>query len=160
MFLLWHASPKLIRFLETTEVVCSDEIVEASYTSSAGTYVTILYRSWHSCKRTHKCAGRPPDLRVDQGTQRRWVKLRTKGSHFVEVTSVLCSKHSTRITSLSFYFKNKEPETQQVQKTCIASVGSNMHLGTSQVHSQIQFWPPLEAFLKAHDRWRILYKWL
>ena len=36
--------------------------------------------------------------------------MRTKGSHFVEVTSVLCSKHSTRITSLSFYFKNKEPE--------------------------------------------------
>ena len=155
------ASPKLIRFLETTELVCSDEIVEASYTSSTGTYVTILYRSWHSCKGTHKSAVKPSDLRVDQGTQRRRGQVEDKrltfcGSHIC----ALCSKHSTRITSLSFYFKDKEPETQQVQKTCIASVGSNTCLVTSQVRSQIQFWPQLEAFLKAHDRWRILYKWL
>lgn len=37
-FFLWQTwlmqpgSPKLIKFLETTELVCSDEIVEASYT--------------------------------------------------------------------------------------------------------------------------------
>ena len=127
--------------------------------SSTETYVTISYRSWHSCKGTHKIAVRPPDERVGQGTQRRWVQVEEKrltfcGSHIC----ALCSKHSTCIISFSLYFKDKERETQQVKKTCLASVGSNMSLVTSQVHSQIQFWPQLEAFLKAHDGWRVLYK--
>ena len=127
--------------------------------SSTETYVTILYRSWHSCKGTHKIAVRPPDERVGQGTQRRWGQVEEErltfcGSHIC----ALCSKHSTCIISFSSYFKDKECETQKTKKTCLASVGSHMSRVTSQVHSQIQFWPQLEAFLKAHDGWRVLYK--
>lgn len=71
------------------------------------------------------------------------VKLRTKGSLTFSESHIcaLCSKCSTGIISFSSYFKDKERETQQVQKTYLASVGSNMRLVTSQVHSQIQFWP-------------------
>ena len=146
-------SPILIKFLLTTELVCYRwEIFGSNIVlSSTEIYVTLSYRYWHSCKGTPKSAVRPPDLKVDQSTQGKWGQDEDKRLTFcASYICALCTKHypkhSACIISSSSYFKDKETEAQWGQKTCIINVGSDIYLVTSQVHSEIQFWPRLEAF--------------